>query len=624
MITNNLLYTTPYKNKYQYFYQKKMPLKINTKNIAKNDTLSFSGNTTNNTKNKKEIYTKAAIAGAAVLGLGVIGFKLLKGKFKPKNNEEQIKEFIQNIRNNFKRSPNIYLEKGFSDSIQDIEPILKSLELPEQKKLVDFVASTGLELVSKYSNNLDIAKLITIKNSNNNTDKFTNFLANSVGGKTVKLKYNSQYKNEFFENVLKLSNYTEQEKIKSRIFLNIENEKDFIHDLTKTENKKYSDIFNNVLQKNENKFTFVLGDDFNKPQNINSMNLNLKNASFFDTKLEKYDHSNDLFIFHGNLIKKAMEAKGHKEVSILLGSKQYFWEANINYLNDLTEAIQHLPYRILIKEKIEAKTGKEALKILEQKAKTAQDLYNATGIETFMHLENYSDLLKLEGGNLLTPNIVVEGEKAVTKDPLQDWANQKLHLIVNAISSESVSPITKDSSEILEKLYKSIPDLSIKEKEQLERFKNLVISGLVAEKHGMKIDQFSNILLHGNSSKKWQCLEKLKDLLPGNYVEVKFDKTMPLKSLYEIFDLAEKSNEIYDKTGKRTFVLFKNFEEMIDRSNIKGRAEKDTINVFKQFAESNVQDSKLSIMTCVEKPIADYDAPAIGDHRFEIKIRLGD
>ena len=107
---------------------------------------------------------------------------------------------------------------------------------------------------------------------------------------------------------------------------------------------------------------------------------NFKGFQFYDYSTnglieEMNKIGSDMFMYTGNSIR-------------FIGDEEKFVEP-------FYQKLAQYPERHLSKEKLTAKTGDEIITQLEQKAKSADELYEATGVNSVLHIENYEDLRKL-------------------------------------------------------------------------------------------------------------------------------------------------------------------------------------------------------------------------------------
>lgn len=129
----------------------------------------------------------------------------------------------------------------------------------------------------------------------------------------------------------------------------------------------------------------------------------------------------------------------------------------------------------------------------------------------------------------------------------------------------------------------------------------------------------NGILIYGNSSRmNSQLLEHAKKA-NINFREVNFDLHRPFESIRDLFDVANSSKNIFDATNRRTLIHFKNFDELLAAP--KTRQNKDAINVFKQFMEIASDQHKTTVVVTTTKNLDSLDTPAIGRHRFELKVK---
>ncbi len=158
--------------------------------------------------------------------------------------------------------------------------------------------------------------------------------------------------------------------------------------------------------------------------------------------------------------------------------------------------------------------------------------------------------------------------------------------------------------------------------ESKNRISNLFISLIKTEQDISKTGNGvipNGILIHGNSEKNnLELLEHAKKA-NINFKEIIFDQKAPLKSMYELFEEAEKTKANYNILNRRTLVHYKNIDELFAAERT--RENKDLMNVLKQFTEQCSDNNKTTVITTTTKKLENLDAPSIGDHRFDLKVR---
>ena len=89
--------------------------------------------------------------------------------------------------------------------------------------------------------------------------------------------------------------------------------------------------------------------------------------------------------------------------------------------------------------------------------------------------------------------------------------------------------------------------------------------------------------------------------------------------MYELFEEAEKTKANYNILNRRTLVHYKNIDELFAAERT--RENKDLMNVLKQFTEQCSDNNKTTVITTTTKKLENLDAPSIGSHRFDLKVR---
>lgn len=128
----------------------------------------------------------------------------------------------------------------------------------------------------------------------------------------------------------------------------------------------------------------------------------------------------------------------------------------------------------------------------------------------------------------------------------------------------------------------------------------------------------NGILLYGNDENSNNFLLEHVKKANVNFKEITFDKENPLNALNELFEVSEHTEKNYDFLKRRTLVHFKNVDELLTAE--KTRSNKDIVNVFKQFMEQCSDNNHVTVLLTTTKNLRDFDAPSIGDHRFELKV----
>lgn len=560
-------------------------------------------------QNQNNILIKGGIAiSALAVGIGIV---MLLCKKKP-SNEIPIKQFYDNIASHLSSDA----QKMFKADFENMQLIFNPLQRKDKENFIKFMSQIVEETYHPSAKLPNENILMFAKNLGDKTKDFTRILTGFGPNNFHTIKYSSKYKDIFIENFEKLADYTKHHKELKRTFFYIENDKEMIKDLTKPENKNILERFIAVIKNPKHKFTCVLSDEL-KGENVpKALNLNFSSNNFVEENAIKNFKGFQFYDYSTNGLIEEMNKIG-SDMFMYTGNSIRFIGDEEKFVEPFYQKLAQYPERRLSKEKLTVKTGDEIITQLEQKAKSADELYEATGVNSVLHIENYEDLRKLPCKN-----------NKPFEENYENIKNKFEHL--NFITYEKGEIDTSLLNTELEKagklLEKNFGPATEREKKVLKQIKTKVLMGhKFAQITGEPNSFVGNILFEQSTGNERKYIDAIKKTIDGHFHELTYDPQKPCIMLRDLFDLANQSNEIFKKDGKRTFVIINNFEELVTQKGLT-RERKDEINIFKQFMEANNEKEvyKTVVIASLKGDIYEYNAPAIASHRFPITLNIGE
>lgn len=455
-------------------------------------------------------------------------------------------------------------------------------------------------------------------------------------------KYTKGYIKEFIETLKEFSVNSSKHFYadNAHTFLHFDNMSEFLADLKQEGNEGFYQKFDKLLNNNQNnKITYITDKD-----SASLIENSSKYTIEFNDEINKADLSKDIEEYEYNIdlnIMKAVQSinselsdyiqtrtNNFSFLKALLLDKPFtnklFIEGNgKNVAEKVVDLISSRTNSVF--EKIDCSDQTKLVNTLTKKGETAEELYQRTGKRTFLLFEDVEQSFKDKSSP----------EYKTIRDFI-DNSEERYH-VISVFNGKKMEEIPEFSNTLQmkiftksEQLLQESYDLMMKNMEQndfshinADRFKRGFIDYIALERAGKSeiTESITNgILLYGPDDATRITAEAIKNTVDANHVKIAFDPKNSFKVIEDIVDNAEKSEEIFKKTGKRTILEIDNMDELLTEHE-NNLSNSKLIGRFKGFVEHISKDCHATVLIRTAKSLDDFEAASIGSQRFGLKIK---
>lgn len=570
----------------------------------------------------------------ALGGLAVLSFSAFYIYRNKKVNIKTTEQIIDYAKNNLLKNSDISSYINNLDS-QKNGIFAKNL-LNYQNKPISFLhciqnpkASVSvidkLFALDKTSNFLHFPNLIYISGANNETRKnITKVMADYYAAEYKQTKYTKGYLKEFVKTL------QENSKNKEATFLYIDNIDSFITDLSNPEHVEILADFKNLLKNKVNKTMFVID------KNVDNKLFERKqlNFSFYD-EINKFDFGKKLEeIEYKNFHRISdIEYSLIKDVEMFIPSTSVLGIANKSFDENVwTFAKNNDNFIDILMKKIVAKTDdfyekvsmgndlKNVINDLEKRLVIAQELFDRTERKTFLYVDDFAEAISKSKEN--------SAEFIKLSELLKKTKNSHLMVIFDNNGEKQIENLLFDNNHVknlefnLERIRENLFDYESLGKKGpfFKNYLQIFSQFLDVEKRGTKIPSSNGILLYGDSDKIDKAENIIKNTMDLNFQESKYDPNKPFESIKKLVAIAEKAEEQYAITKKRTMISLLGWDELLTHEEL--QENRRMIGKFKQFVEHCSEYYHTTVLMKTTKALDDFEDASIASHRFERKFEF--
>lgn len=585
-------------------------------------------NINDNKSNKKLLL---ALGGLAVIGASVLYFS--RGKKPSSDTAEKIIDYAKN--NLFKYTdvkPQIELlsqnEKFvFRGAITKFKSkplsFLKNLNNSEENiNILDNLFALNEAKANKFG---EFPSLLHFSGTDNATRKnVTKIMADFYGAEYKQTKYTKGYLKEFVETL------QEYAKGKKPSFLYIDDIEPLIEDLNKAENAEILNNFKNLLKSKTNKTMCVVNKDidnklferkqlnFNFIDSINTQDFSEELSKIADKEYHKsFMLDSEVLKAIGNYVKKinfmGITEKDYKyNILALADNKDNYIDKMFNIITNHTG------------DKFEKISLGSDLKVVIDSIKArlskAQELFDRTEHKTFLYIDDFAETISKAKEDT--------AEFKELSELLNKAKDNHLTIIIDNKNEKQLEKFLANNSNVkyagfdLESIKTNLFDFESfgKQGEMLKKRLDVIAGMLKIEQAGKKIPKQNGILLYGDADKITKAENIIKNYLDVNLKEAKYDPKQPFESIKKLVAIAEKGEEQFATTKKRTLINLVGWDELLTAEET--LANINMIGRFKQFVEHCSERYHTTVLMKTAKPLEDFEEASIGSQRFETLIRL--
>ena len=129
----------------------------------------------------------------------------------------------------------------------------------------------------------------------------------------------------------------------------------------------------------------------------------------------------------------------------------------------------------------------------------------------------------------------------------------------------------------------------------------------------------NGIIIYGNSTKKDEFINWLKNTSETAFKEIEYDEKKPFDSIKAIKQALKNAQTGYEYTDKRTILHIKNLEKLLTN---KSKENIIMIAHFKSFAEMASKKYHTTLLFKTDLPLENFESASIGPNRFGLKVKL--
>lgn len=141
----------------------------------------------------------------------------------------------------------------------------------------------------------------------------------------------------------------------------------------------------------------------------------------------------------------------------------------------------------------------------------------------------------------------------------------------------------------------------------------------IEQNMGRKAPIENGILIYGNSRKKDDFINWLKNTSETAFKEIEYDENKPFESIKAIKQALKNAQTGYEYTDRRSILYIKNLDKLLTN---KSKENIIMIAHFKSFAEMASEKYHTTLLFKTDLPLENFESASIGPNRFRLKVKL--
>lgn len=141
----------------------------------------------------------------------------------------------------------------------------------------------------------------------------------------------------------------------------------------------------------------------------------------------------------------------------------------------------------------------------------------------------------------------------------------------------------------------------------------------IEQNTGRKVPIENGILIYGNSRKKDDFINWLKNTSETAFKEIEYDENKPFDSIKAIKQALKNAQTGYEYTDRRSILYIKNLDKLLTN---KSKENIIMIAHFKSFAEMASEKYHTTLLFKTDFPLENFESASIGPNRFRLKVKL--
>ncbi len=141
----------------------------------------------------------------------------------------------------------------------------------------------------------------------------------------------------------------------------------------------------------------------------------------------------------------------------------------------------------------------------------------------------------------------------------------------------------------------------------------------IEQNTGRKAPIENGILIYGNSRKKDDFINWLKNTSETAFKEIEYDENKPFDSIKAIKQALKNAQTGYEYTDRRSILYIKNLDKLLTN---KSKENLIMIAHFKSFAELASEKFHTTLLFKTDLPLENFESASIATGRFGLKVKL--
>lgn len=194
-------------------------------------------------------------------------------------------------------------------------------------------------------------------------------------------------------------------------------------------------------------------------------------------------------------------------------------------------------------------------------------------------------------------------------------AYQKLSQSINE-TREYKNELVAEMNNLLNKEITGEGNMMEKKMEVKDSFLDLL---KIEQNTGRKAPIENGILIYGNSRKKDDFINWLKNTSETAFKEIEYDENKPFDSIKAIKQALKNAQTGYEYTDRRSILYIKNLDKLLTN---KSKENLIMIAHFKSFAELASEKFHTTLLFKTDMPLENFESASIATGRFGLKVKL--
>lgn len=194
-------------------------------------------------------------------------------------------------------------------------------------------------------------------------------------------------------------------------------------------------------------------------------------------------------------------------------------------------------------------------------------------------------------------------------------AYQKLSQSINE-TREYKNKLVAEMNNLLNKEITGEGNMMEKKMEVKDSFLDLL---KIEQNTGRKAPIENGILIYGNSRKKDDFINWIKNTSETAFKEIEYDENKPFDSIKAIKQALKNAQTGYEYTDRRSILYIKNLDKLLTN---KSKENLIMIAHFKSFAELASEKFHTTLLFKTDLPLENFESASIATGRFGLKVKL--